>query len=131
MKSIRKLPLAEVPVASTSFHDDAEFSVPHGDPQLTYVFRRDGVWVRGGLRFIGACAYRHRGESRCTAFHITEAYDTLVEVVPSDWVKELQAAYPSGYPVRDLHHYMIYLDSVGSFEFAATSWEWLSEEPVG
>lgn len=128
-----KRPLATLPVASTSFRREAEFGAPGGQVELTYEFQRDGVWVHGGLRFEGACAYRHRGESRCTPWHVEGAYDTLIEVVQSDWVAELDSAfdtYQAGMPQRELHHYMIYVDGAGSFEVAASKWSWLPEQPA-
>lgn len=124
-----KRPLAVLQAASTSFRRGVTFGQRNGFLELAYEYSKDDTWVRGGLRFERAGAYRHRGESRCTLWHVADVYDTLVEVVPSEWVAELDAALEAnrGGP-REIHHYMIYVDSAGSFEVAAASWSWLPEE---
>jgi hypothetical protein len=122
-------------MASTSFRRDAQFGAPDGHVQITFEYERGGIWFGGGLQFYGTCAYRHRGEGRCTEWHIAGAYDTLVGVENSAWVAELDAvcaehfAVP-GIPRKLKHHFMIYIDSVGSYEVAAESWSWLPEEPA-
>ena len=128
-----KRALAKLPAPSGSFRSEPQFAVPAGQVQLTYEYGGPGDWVRGGLVFTGACAYRHRGESRCTPWHVEGVYDTLVEVVPSDWISELDAVFDehqAGMPRRGLHHFMIYVDSAGSYEVAAAEWSWLPETLV-
>lgn len=56
-------------------------------------------------------------------------YDTLAELLGSEWVSELLAAE------RDeiwghwkIRHFMIYIDSAGCYEIGAESWSWLPEE---
>ena len=59
------------------------------------------------------------------------AYDTLVEIEESFWIAEMEVDVPE--PYRDEwnpRHFMIYLDSVGCFEFLAQSWKALPEELV-
>jgi hypothetical protein len=59
------------------------------------------------------------------------AYDTLVEIEESSWVAELTNDVPEPYRSDwKPHHYMIYLGSVGCFEFLAESWGPLPEVPV-
>ena len=66
---------------------------------------------------------RARTERGCTAGHIEGAYDTLVEVEDSPWVQELRADTNEQWRDKgQTHHYMIYLDGVGSFEVIAEPW---------
>jgi len=128
-----KRPLAVLQAASTSFRCGVEFGERNGNLDLVYEYQRDDGWVRAGLRFLGVAAYRSRAESLCTLWHVEGVYDTLVEVVPSDWVAELDRAFEAhddGIPRDETHHFMIYVDSAGSFEVAASSWSWLPEEPA-
>lgn len=120
-----KHPLFKLPVPSTSFADD-----PHVCANvLRYQFYREGVLFRSGLRFITVPATRTRAERCCGVWHI-EAYDTLIEIVDSPWVAEIRADTQELWRERwKMHHYMIYLDSAGCFEFIAESWEVLPEEP--
>jgi hypothetical protein len=81
-----------------------------------------------GLDFHGVRAYRWRAESHCTLWHIDGVYDTVAEVKRSKWVAALTAAEPKESRGRfEMHHYMIYLDSSGSYEIIAASWSLLSD----
>lgn len=131
-KGVGKRALAALPVPSTSFTTDVAFTFPGGEAELHYEFVRDGAAVRGGIHFEWVRAFRFRAESHCTPWHTDGAYDTLVEVIPSDWVSELVRAQPRKTPWHwDIRHFLIYLDSAGAFEIAAASWSWLAEAPVG
>jgi len=55
----------------------------------------------------------------------------LVEVEASSWVQEMRADTDKQWRDKwEMHHYMIYLDSVGCFEAIAESWVALPEEEV-
>ena len=72
---------------------------------------------------------RERAERCATAWHIEEAYDTLVQVEGSTWADEIRE--DTSDHLRDsqkYNHYLIYLDSVGAFEVIADSWSALPEE---
>lgn len=85
----QKRPLATLPVPSTSFAPEPTSTHPGGDAHLRYEFQRAGVSVRGGIRFERVRAFRFRSEGHCTEWHVAGAYDTLVEVSPSEWAAEL------------------------------------------
>jgi len=131
-----KRSLTVLPMPSTSFRHEVGFAAPEdGQAQILFEVERGGAWFATGLQFDGACAFSHRTESRCTEWYVDGIYDRLVEVVNSAWVAELNSVYVSHFAVpgrtpTQVHHYMIYLDSVGAFEVVAESWSWLSEEPV-
>lgn len=102
---------------------------PGGDAELRCTYERDGALCTGGLRFRRVRAFRFRAEGHCTAWHIEDAYDTLVEIDDSGWVAELVAAQPSD--MRDLwrmRHFLIYVDDAGAYELAAEEVEWFGEE---
>ena len=77
----------------------------------------DDVRFASGIDFDGVRAFRKRAESLCSAWHIEDAYDTVVEVNGSEWVSELKAdgnaQWRDHFPMR---HFMIYLDSFGVLE---------------
>jgi hypothetical protein len=126
-----KVSLATLPVASTALSGEPVFEHPGGHAALWVEFVHDGVAVRGGLRFEKVRAYRFRAEGHCTAWHVEGVYDTLAEVLGSEWVGELLAAEPQGARGRwEIHHFMIYIDGAGCYEIAAGSWSWLALEPV-
>lgn len=115
---MRKIPLGTIPCPSTEIVGDPEVRVLGAGIVLSFVYEDEaGERFTSGLQFAGVRAFRKRAESLCTAWHIEDAYDTLVEVYDSSWVRELlvdaQPASRNRFPLR---HFMIYLDSFGSFE---------------
>lgn len=122
----------ELPVPSTSFTSDAVLEYPVGTTfELRYEYREDGVGYRGALRFFWVRAHRHRTEGACTSWHVKDVYDTLTEVRNSTWVDEIETAtYELGNDPGELHHYMIYIDSMGCYEFVARRWESTAPERI-
>lgn len=119
----------ETPEPSTASVSGFVLLVANGrDLELRFDFDRDGIALTSGLRFTKVRAYRHRQELYETEWHISSAYDTLVEVLPSDWVNELRsAAPPDQRNAWTMKHFMITLDSAGCFEVVAEGWEALPE----
>ena len=122
-----KKAIYQAPVPSTAFSTEAVLCAN----VVRFGYQVDGSDRRSGLRFKRVKATRTRVESACTAWHIDDAYDTLVEVENSPWVAEVQAETTDRQhrlgETWTMHHYMIYLDSAGCFEFLAESWEALPE----
>jgi hypothetical protein len=118
-----KRQLYTVPVPSTSFNSEAYFSGQGVAPAIRFGYRKDGVNHQGGISFTGVLAARERSERCCKVWHVEGAYDTLVEVDDSTWVEEMRADTQEQWRDKwEMHHYMIYLDSVGCFEIIAESW---------
>lgn len=128
MNAGERLPLASLSVPSTSLLSEVVFEHPGGMALLRFQFERDGVACRGGFQFENVRAYQFRTEGHCTAWHV-EAYDTLTEVLGSEWVGELLAAEPAETWGRwKICHFVIYIDGAGCYEIGAESWSWLPEE---
>lgn len=126
-----KVALGQITIPSTAITSDVVSVLEGGSLTLRFEFDRDGVIYRGGIRFLRVSAHRWRAESHCTAWHIEDAYDTIVEVEGSAWPTELVAAQPAHHRGRwDVRHLMVFLDSAGCFEAAASSWELLPDERV-
>ena len=119
--------LYQLPVASTEFSFEA---ILYGN-EIRFGYVADSLERFGGIRFKRTWAKRTRSENACTVWHIDGVYDTLVEIEDSSWVAEVQAETIERQRKLgeswNMHHYMIYLDSVGCFEFLAESWESLPE----
>ena len=116
-----KKPMYVLPVPSTSLEVGTHYNGKKNS--LLFEYEKDGVLTLGGFQFNRVAAIRERAERCCTAWHIEEAYDTLVEVEGSPWVDEIRCETTEH--LRNLwamHHYMIYLDSFGCFEVIAESW---------
>ena len=113
-------PLYEIPAPSTGFQ--AEWDGSWDSPALTYEYDIHGELYEGRIEFFGMMAMRSRAERCSKVWHI-DAYDTLVEVENSQYLGELLARCPEQFVEgQTLRHFMIYLDSGGSYEIVATGW---------
>jgi hypothetical protein len=129
---MRKIQLASIPTPSTAFTEEATLTVSESVATIAFEFDRDGDIYSCELSFTGVRAYRFRAESHSKAWHIEGAYDTVVEVEGSDWVSELVEAEPAeNWGNFEMHHFMIYLDSWGSFEVVSKSWNLQPEVLIG
>lgn len=89
---------------------------------LSMSFDDEGEHRSARLKFFRQRAFRKRSESHCTAWHVKDTYDTLCEVLDSDWVEELQSASAANLGHKwVMHHFMIYVDSFGCLEVIAES----------
>jgi hypothetical protein len=130
-----KVAYYSIPEPSTAMHSPGaklDFNGTTLTLRYDYDRYRDDHFVgifRSGLRFLAVRAHRHRAENHCTSWHVEGAYDTLIEIEGSEWVAELRAlSMARKMGDREMHHYMIYLDSSGCYEIVAQSWEVLLEE---
>lgn len=115
-----KKPLYTVPTASTNFTTEAHWDGV--DHSIRFAYTEAGTRREGGIRFDGVAAVQWRAERCCTAWHIEDAYDTLVEVMESDWAVGIRLDMDVRWVDHwETHHYMIYLDG-GCFEVIAASW---------
>lgn len=119
---MKKKKLLVLPFASTSVLSDPSLRTDGGDLLLSIDFDDDGQTHPACLRFVKQRAFRKRSESYCTEWHVVDVFDTVCEVLESDWVSELRAASASEW--RDqwvMRHFMIYVDSFGCVEVIAES----------
>lgn len=94
-----------------------------GNAVITLDFGEDSPH-NGELIFRGARAFRRASIVFCTSLDLEGAYDTLVEIVDSEWLSEMQAIAESGHhSIPNLHHFAIFFDGWGAFEFLAEELE--------
>lgn len=129
MNSGAKRVLAPLSPPPSAFTESAVFTDLGGDAELRCVYERNGARYVGGFSFQRVQAYRFRQEAYCTAWHVEDAYDTLVEVDGSSWIGELREAFHHEYPAP-LRHFLIYVDSAGAYEVAAADAVQLVERPA-
>ena len=126
MNAQRRLFTIRVP--STSFTTGAYWDGNGVSPAIRFGYIKDGKQVQDGIKFDHVCATRTRAERCCNVWHIEDAYDTLVEVEDSPWVREIRLDTKELWRNEwEMHHYMIYLDSAGCFEIIAASWARVTE----
>jgi len=73
------------------------------------------------MKFNSARAYRFHAEAHCTLYHITDAYEKLIEIDGSRWQTEVKAASKTS--MWTLRHFMFYAESHGCLEVLAESVE--------
>lgn len=119
---MQKLKVLELPLPSTALIHGPSLCTNGGDLLLSLDFDDEG-WRRSAcLRFAKQRAFQKRAETYCTAWHVTDTFDTVCEVQGSKWVQELRAA--SQVEWRDhwvMRHFIIYVDSFGCLEVVAES----------
>jgi hypothetical protein len=123
--------LYEIPVPSTSFVVEAYWDAGHHPNAIRYAYEDEETSMMHfcGIGFKRAVYLQKRSEGLCIVWHLKECYDTLIEIENSSLIEELSREVPGREHYLDkMHHYLIYLDSVGSFEIIAESWELLPEE---
>jgi hypothetical protein len=119
---MQKLKVLVLPFASTAFVRDPTLRTDGGDLLLSMDFDDEGRKRSTSLRFVKQRALRMRSEIYCTAWHVTDTFDTVCEVQGSDWVQELRAASQAEWRDRwVMRHFMIYVDSFGCLEVVAES----------
>lgn len=84
----------------------------------------DGQVPVGTIRFDDVTAFRFRDEMHSRGF-IGESYDTVVEVIDSDWLQELIAIEPNQIlaSVKGSRHFAVLLSSNGYLEVITKSVE--------
>lgn len=121
-QSTKKIEHFEIPVPSTALIDShlVEDGVV---TTLWYRYERDGAIIEEGIEFTRVRAHRFRAEVHCKTWHL-QGYDALIEIPDSEWAAEIRSETASGWKDHwTLNHYMIYLDTSGSYELLAESWK--------
>jgi len=86
-----------------------------------YEFRGGGQDQVGGLRFEDVIAYRFRDEMHSQGY-VHSSYDSVVEVIDSDWIEGLVKAEPEGiHGAKGKKHFAVLLSSNGYLEAVAGS----------
>jgi hypothetical protein len=119
---MQKIKVLELPLPSSAIIRGPNLRTDGGDLRLSMDFDNDGQMLSTSLRFVKDRAFRQRGEVYFTAWHVADTFDTVCEVQPSDWVKELRLA--SVLTARDqwvMRHFIIYVDNFGCLEVVAES----------
>lgn len=119
------------PVPSTCINKRVSFYFPGGKAILKFDYfdeENDDKIFNSGIVFDAAVAHRHSSE-KFTKF-ISQAYDKLIEIEDSEWVKELSSISSEWAEFWKIKHYAIYLDSYGLYEFIASGYS-LTETKEG
>ena len=113
-----------IPSPSTAIVSGPSYGFEGGVLALRFTLDDDGRRRDCELRFSRARAVQHRVESFCQPWQVEVAYDTLVEVLDSQWVEDLrEAARAKGRDCWPISHFVIYLDSFGCLEVVAETAE--------
>jgi hypothetical protein len=84
----------------------------------------------GKIRFTHVISFRFGDEMHSRGFY-SESYESLAEVVDSEWLSELSATEPRGLLTTELwerHHFAVFLSNCGFFEVIAEDWSFSTED---
>ena len=119
---MEKQKLLVLPFASTSIISEPMLYTDGGDLLLSMNFDDEGKMCSTCLRFVKQRAFRKRSEIYCTGWHVVDVFDTVCEVLDSDWVSKLRAVCALEWRYKwAMRHFMIYVDSFGCVEVIAES----------
>lgn len=118
-----------LPEPSSSSESGVHMDFQGGSLSLHFDYDKDGVIYNHGLTFKKVRSYIYTAETHSPAWKIEKSYDTLVKLIDSELVIELQQSTPDDmHKSWDLNHYMIYFDSFGCCEIVAESWDLIPEK---
>jgi hypothetical protein len=120
---MKKEPLFSVPFPSTGMTEGPVLVEDERGLVLSLTCAdEDGRPHASTVLFSSPRAYRKREETYCTAWHVQDSYDTICEVMDSDWVEELRRdAVPEWRNKWVMRHFMVFLDGFGCLEVVAES----------
>jgi len=114
-----------------SLVDDANWDCRGSDSGLWCTYWIDGVTYTQRVSFKNAKANRWTSEPFSQLWLIKDCYCVMVEVLDSEWVRELMnggdQVVSKWYQLR---HFMVYIEDIGAFEVAAEDIVWGPEEVV-
>ena len=113
--------LWSLPALSQEFRDGPVAEFVRGSLRLRYDYETNsGAYKWEELTFSGVEAFAFTSHESCTEDQV-DAYDVLVEVPDSPWIRQLQVARVA--PTHQLRHMRIYFDEIGCYEVAAADFE--------
>lgn len=88
---------------------------------IEFEYRSQGEDIIGKICFESVIAYRFSNEMHSEGF-VTEAYESVAEVLNSEWKTRLTAIAPTGVTdALSARHFVMFLSSNGYFEVLAAS----------
>lgn len=102
--------------------EGVEIAYPCGQLTLHFKYCRDGPICQGGYVFRNVRAFRHKVEAYCTMEEIETSDCRLVEILDSDWVKDLHASNIYDQELWPMRHYRFFFPDEGCYEVVAESW---------
>lgn len=119
----------KLPVCSTDSVTDAKLFQYGKTVTLYFDYFEGGVAKRSGIKFEGAVATQTRSE-RFSSSQSISSFDNLTEIYESPWVVQIKQEIGHLYigEIVQFRHFVIYLDSVGSFEILSSGFKILPEE---
>lgn len=123
---MKKINLYKIPICSTEFTQEAFIDFKCDPVAIRFAYKVNGIEIHKAIGFYRVYAFRTKCELCCSLWDIEDAYDTLNLIEESDWINEIRSNIPDHFKHNwNPNHYLIYLDSSGSFEFIAEAWSLL------
>lgn len=116
--------LWKFPVPSTCLNNGVQFIHKNADALILFEYydqENNNDVYNGGILFDVALAYRRTSEKFTKS--LEGSYDTLVEYIDSDWIKELTNLNPEIAKFWNIRHFAIFLDGNGKYEVIAKNYK--------
>ncbi len=116
--------LWEIPMISHELEDDFQVIIDGSTISLSIQYSNPffpDIKQKTIITFDTVLCYRYTTD--CFTRELYDAYDTLVKIDVSQWLKEIKQMYSYEYNILQPKHYAVYIDSRGLYEFIAKDYE--------
>lgn len=113
----------ELPMLSAQLEDEPEIIIKQMNIVFSICYYDESLKKNKivKIKFNSVLCHKHTSERFTKA--MLDAYDTVVEIYESDWLKELYKLNERDYEFWKPKHYAIYFDGNGLYQFIARSFE--------
>ena len=117
----------ELPIFSSNLEKDPIIEYKDMDMEIELMGKdEENKLKKIVIRFNSVICNKHTS-ARFTP-RLYDSYDRIVELVDSEWLKELKNINEEDYIYWKPKHYIVYLDGFGMFQFIAQDYEVKHEE---
>ncbi len=112
----------ELPMLSQTLLQEPQIDINHLNMTITLKGENlDGLKSNVKLVFNTVLCYKHTSESFTSTLY--NAYDKIVELKDSEWLKEMSLLNSHSFQFWNPKHYVLYLDSRGLYQFIAKGFD--------
>ncbi len=117
----------ELPMFSSNLISEPKITIKNMDVEIVIEgYDDEDVFSRISIKFLSVLGMKQTS-ARFTP-NLYGAYDKIVQITESEWLKEMQKLNNEDYSYWKPNHYVMYLDGIGLYQFIAKSVEVMEHE---
>lgn len=108
----------ELPMFSSNLISEPKITIKNMDVEIVIEgYDDEDVFSRISIKFLSVLGMKQTS-ARFTP-NLYDAYDKIVQITESEWLKEMQKLNDEDYSYWKPNHYVMYLDGIGLYQFIA------------